>query len=191
MAVLRGHTSADTAVVVDDYPNGRFYRVKMRYWVEEATKGQYRGRQRLIHQSTNPRVAGEVERWFKPQRGQYSSWWMYLVQYENGHIDGVGFPVYLDGPSWTRFYNTGIWTHLTESERAGCVFMLDGYPQRSPNSWRDWHTMVDKVRDLGVPTLEEWKVINEGNYVNEDAYTALRRYLEAGGPDIRQENWWK
>lgn len=63
--ILRGHTSPETAYVVNDYPYGFTLRCKIRYWLEYR-KGHGT---RFCSQTTNPKVAGEV--WNKPKRGIY------------------------------------------------------------------------------------------------------------------------
>lgn len=46
--ILHGHTSHETAYVVDDYPYGRTVRCKIRYWIETAEKGANKGKQRIV-----------------------------------------------------------------------------------------------------------------------------------------------
>ncbi|WP_280404774.1 hypothetical protein [Nocardia brasiliensis] len=188
--VLRDRVDEDSAEVVEDYSWGshKNQHVTMRHWVETAASGRYKGQMRLVHQSTNPRRDNTV--WFKPQRGQYGNWFMFLVRYENGHVDGVGLSTYLTGERWVAFYNSGIWEFLNEKERGTIAYLLRRYNHGSPNAWADWHAKVDEVWALSIPTLDEWKGLNEGRYVNESDYEQLRTYLEMGGPDIRAAQWW-
>lgn len=62
---LTGHTTPETAYVVEDYPYGFTLRCKIRYWIE--TKTSYG--QRLCSQTTNPKKDYEV--WNKPKCGTY------------------------------------------------------------------------------------------------------------------------
>ena len=62
---LRGHTSPETAFVVDDYPYGFRLRTKIRYWVE--TKGKSGCGQRFCSQTLNPKTGA----WNKPKCGVY------------------------------------------------------------------------------------------------------------------------
>lgn len=56
MKILTGHTSPETAYVVQDYPYGFRLRCQIRYWLEfKAGKGV-----RLVSQTSNPKVAGLV-----------------------------------------------------------------------------------------------------------------------------------
>ncbi len=61
---LFGHTSEDTAYVVDDYPYGFRLRCQIRYWIETTKHGQ-----RFCSQTTNPKVAGV--KWNKPKKSTY------------------------------------------------------------------------------------------------------------------------
>lgn len=67
MKYLFGHTSPDTAYVIDDYPYGFRLRCKMRHWIETTPKQG----QRLVSQTTNPKVEGEV--WNKPKKSTYDA----------------------------------------------------------------------------------------------------------------------
>jgi hypothetical protein len=62
METLFGHTSEDTALVVDDYPYGRL-RTQIRYWIETVAK---RG-DRFVSQTLNPKTG----RWNKPKKSTY------------------------------------------------------------------------------------------------------------------------
>ncbi len=66
MKVLSGHTSQETAYVVDDYPYGFTLRCKIRYWLEYKKGHGYR----LVSQTTNPKKPYEV--WNKPKASTYA-----------------------------------------------------------------------------------------------------------------------
>ena len=59
---LIGHTSADTAYVVEDYPYGFRLRTKIRYYIETSRYGQ-----RFVSQTLNPQTG----RWNSPKAGTY------------------------------------------------------------------------------------------------------------------------
>jgi hypothetical protein len=61
---LYGHTSPETAYVVDDYPWGFRLRTTIRYWIE-SKKNQG---QRFVSQTINPKNG----LWCAPKRGTYS-----------------------------------------------------------------------------------------------------------------------
>src|SRR6188768_4491170 len=65
--VLTGHTSFETAYVVEDYPYGFRLRCKMAYWLETNPKHGMR----LMSRTTNPKKAGEV--WNKPKASTYAA----------------------------------------------------------------------------------------------------------------------
>lgn len=63
MKTLSGHTSPETAFVVDDYPYGFRLRTQIRYWLE-TKKGHG---QRFCSQTLNPKTGA----WNKPKAGTY------------------------------------------------------------------------------------------------------------------------
>ncbi len=64
--VLAGHTTQDTAYLVEDYPYGFRLRCKIRYWLEHKPKMGFR----LVSQTTDPKRPGEV--WNKPKASTYA-----------------------------------------------------------------------------------------------------------------------
>jgi len=58
-----GHTSEDTAYVVNNYPCGRRVRTRIRYWIETTAYGD-----RFCAQTLNPKTS----RWNAPKRGTYT-----------------------------------------------------------------------------------------------------------------------
>jgi hypothetical protein len=95
--VLHGHVSPETAHIVPDYPYGRVLRCKMRWWIETATKGASKGEQRVVQQTTNPKVVGR-EVWNKPKASTYSYLRLIFIDQENGHTmsDGLGLHAWWD-----------------------------------------------------------------------------------------------
>jgi hypothetical protein len=65
ITILKGHTSPDTAYVVDDYPYGFCLRCKIRYWLAVHPKLGVR----LMSQTSNPKKPGLV--WNKPKASTY------------------------------------------------------------------------------------------------------------------------
>ena len=80
MEDLKGHTSAETAYVVDDYPYGFRLRCKIRYWLEYNPKLGFR----FWSQTTNPKVAGE--RWNKPKASTYARGIAVMYLNEEDHV---------------------------------------------------------------------------------------------------------
>lgn len=78
---LFGHTSPETAYVVDDYPWGFRLRTKVRYWIE--TNDKKNGGQRFAKQTMNPKNGT----WCKPKYSTYSPI-MIMFTDENGHVHG-------------------------------------------------------------------------------------------------------
>ena len=63
-STLHGHTSPESAYVVNDYPYGFRLKTQIRYWIE--TKKGYG--QRFCSQTLNPKTG----RWNKPKAGTYN-----------------------------------------------------------------------------------------------------------------------
>jgi hypothetical protein len=102
--VLHGHTSPDRAFVADDYPYGYQLRCKKRYWIELALKGQKRGQQRPMEQTTNPK-RGDV--WNKPHAGVYRDFlFMYLDTLGHVQFDGLFITA---GPAAWHYAAAGWW----------------------------------------------------------------------------------
>lgn len=107
--VLSGHTSAETAYVVEDYPYGFRLRCKMRYWIEtKAKQGQ-----RVVTQTTNPKVAGEV--WNKPKASTYSNLRVLYRNNDNGHIENAALSFYAPLEEIVQFEH--VYAPAVESER--------------------------------------------------------------------------
>ncbi len=66
MDFLTGHTTPETAYVVEDYPYGFRLRCKIRYWLEFNAKHGFR----FVSQTTDPRRSTEV--WNKPKPSTYA-----------------------------------------------------------------------------------------------------------------------
>jgi len=85
--VLQGHTTAETAYVVDDYPYGFRLRCKIRYWLEYAPKKGFR----LCSQTTNPKLA--YEKWNAPKKSTYLLLAVMGLD-EEGHVSWTGVSPY-------------------------------------------------------------------------------------------------
>lgn len=90
LETLNGHTSEDTAFVVNDYPYGFRIRTQIRYWIE-TKKGHG---QRFVSQTLNPKTG----RWNKPKAGTYSVLIVMVRNPENGHVGTVG----LQSGGWSK-----------------------------------------------------------------------------------------
>lgn len=172
MKLLTGHTSPETAYVVDDYPYGRTLRCKIRYWVETADKGAAKGQQRLARQTTNPKQDGEV--WNKPKRGTYSrAVYMYLNP-DNDHVEWTGFGEFGLSPAGdARIQLMGL---IEQMEPADQRFYstFKKLSQRRQEDWGRWSKLLtviaDHYRETGeVPDPSETLVRGCG-YVPDHQY---------------------
>ena len=113
--VLHGHTSADTAYTVDDYPYGFQLRCKIRYWVETGAKGASKGRQRFVSQTTNPKRVGEV--WNKPKASTYSLLVFLFLDAED-HVHAFHVSDYgVEPESDALIRLMGIYEQMSEADR--------------------------------------------------------------------------
>jgi hypothetical protein len=85
MKILTGHTSMETAYVVDDYPYGYTLRCKIRYWLEHNGRRGFR----LCSQTTNPMKLATAK-WNKPKKSTYCQFGvMYLDEQDHVHWSGM------------------------------------------------------------------------------------------------------
>lgn len=139
---LTGHTDADSAYLVEDYPYGRRLRCQIRYWIETAIKGSAKGQQRFVSQTTDPRREGTV--WNKPHPSTYAQ---IAVMYLDGkgHVHWHGIPFWIDGPEDVRTREMGIYDAFTDDQRKLYDGMLRLARKASPNSWADWEANVARL----------------------------------------------
>ena len=76
---LYGHTSPESAYVVEDYPWGFRLRTTIRYWIE--TKEAKNGGQRFCSQTINPKTG----KWCEPKKSTYSHVILMFLD-ENEHV---------------------------------------------------------------------------------------------------------
>ena len=84
-----GHTSPETAYLVEDYPYGFRLRTQIRYWIETTKNGD-----RFCSQTKNPKVSYEL--WNKPKKSTYSAVGVMFLD-ENNHVKWTGFSL-----GWTK-----------------------------------------------------------------------------------------
>lgn len=107
--ILSGHIDEATAYVVDDYPYSFRLRCTIRYWIESHPK---RG-DRLVSQTTNPKVAGEV--WNKPKKSTYSPIGV-MTRNGEGHIGWTGLGLWPSAERMAEFRSLSI-GHLTGAQQ--------------------------------------------------------------------------
>lgn len=104
MNILIGHTSPETAYVVDDYPYGFRLRCKIRYWLEYHAKRGFR----FVSQTTNPK-RGNV--WNKPKASTYCRFGGCMYLDDAGHVQWAGLTEYCSGAeaqAWRDTYGAGV-----------------------------------------------------------------------------------
>lgn len=104
MQILKGHTSPETAYLVDDYPYGFRLRCKMRYWLEFHPRRGFR----LISQTTNPK-RGNI--WNKPKASTYSRFGGCMYLNAENHVEWSGLTEYCSGAeakTWQDTFGAGV-----------------------------------------------------------------------------------
>lgn len=91
---MYGHTSEDTAYVVDDYPYGYTLRTQIRYWLETTNHGD-----RFVSQTLNPKTG----RWNKPKKSTYVEVGLMFRDPESGHIEWTGARHHADN-DWLHIF---------------------------------------------------------------------------------------
>jgi hypothetical protein len=172
--LLSGRVSPETAYLVEDYPYGRRLRCRVRYWIDTPTAGAYRGAQRLLHQTTDPRRPGQP--WNKPRGSTYAlRTWMYLD--DQDHMQHTGLSPYGLDPhrdAWLRL--TGVYQQLNDEDRDIYDTLL-GASRTSPEPWQWWEdTIAFLAQHLAThgqpPPVHNGFVQRDGQpfYIGEDAY---------------------
>jgi hypothetical protein len=105
MQILKGHTSKETAYIVNDYPYGFRLRCKIRHWLEHHPKKGTR----FFSQTTNPKRP--VETWNTPKAStfQYVAGCMFIN--EEGHVTWTALNEYNsleDCRLWFERYQEGL-----------------------------------------------------------------------------------
>ncbi len=174
LVLLTGHTSPETAYLVEDYPYGYRLRCQIRYWVETAVKGAKKGQMRFMSQTTNPKRAELV--WNAPKGSTYSAM-VWMVQRPNGHIGWEGISEYGLNPEHdAQLHITGLYDQLTPGDRV----IYDAavrLAKRWPDSWERWEAAVSLLArllatDPTVPELHNGSLRHEGQsvYIGDSAY---------------------
>lgn len=196
VTVLHGHVSPETAYLVNDYPYGRTLRCQMRYWLQTATKGQYRGQTRLMRQSTNPKRGDALN---PPKAwGQYSHFMvMYLdptQQNRQGedYVRTMACGFWLSPTFHARMTLTGALQQLTDEQRARYTTLLNiSQGEANKRSWAEWDTLLGAVRQHVAEHRQPPQRTDNGimldRYVAEDAYllavACVVAETAAGGAD--------
>ena len=97
---LYGHTSAETAYLVADYPYSFRLRCRIRYWIEyKAGKGF-----RFCQQTENPKTS--PPKWNAPKQSTYTETAACLYLDKEGHVHWTGLGQYSEEPKILEFICT-------------------------------------------------------------------------------------
>ncbi|WP_026423575.1 hypothetical protein [Actinokineospora inagensis] len=119
--ILRGHTSPDTAYLVDDYPYGRTLRCQIRYWVENGKRGKHRRLQRFMSQTTDPQR--DYLYWNNPKASTYTELVVMFLNSEE-HVRSFHVSEHITPVADARFRLMGLYDQLDEGTRARYDLLL-------------------------------------------------------------------
>lgn len=157
--LLLGHTSPETAYVVEDYPYGFRLRCKIRYWIETAQKGAKKGQQRFMSQTTNPKKIGMGEVWNKPKASTYyMQAWLYLDG--DSHVQHTGVGMWVTPEQYDRYRLNGVYDQMPENDRK-VYNVLTKIAQRDAISWQRWSETID-IYVEAIKTTGEPPVMDNG-----------------------------
>jgi hypothetical protein len=162
--ILRGHTSPETAYVVNDYPYGSRLRCKIRYWLEKRHGRGYR----LMSQTSNPKVAGEV--WNKPKASNYRLGLCFMFLDERGHVQWTCQNAFtLAGKKFVEFANC--WSdQFNDDERLLLVLIEKLSRQINPNSWAEYDA---EVAAAAAPKVKNFTVASVSSNENSFGLTGV------------------
>jgi hypothetical protein len=131
---LYGHTSPETAYMVDDYPYGRTLRCRIRYWLESGGKKGFR----FVSQTEEPRT----KRWNNPKKSTYAS---------------LAAAMYLDEQ------NHCVWRALSEYDKGSQVLdFVKDFPHADFSLLKPYAAKKIKYLELLSGGKIEWRVTVNG-----------------------------
>lgn len=99
MKILSGHTTQETAYLVEDYPYGFTLRCKIRFWLEFKKGHGYR----LVSQTTNPKKSSQFhEIWNKAKASTYMPIGVMFLDDDN-HVQWTGIGVWAGAEKLQEF----------------------------------------------------------------------------------------
>lgn len=111
---MYGHTSEDTAFLVDDYPYGFRLRTQIRYWIETTKRGD-----RFCSQTLNPKTG----RWNKPKKSTYCDVMVMFTEPETGHISHTAVSTYSD-VEWLETFRSITEGHLSDAQKKSLAYLF-------------------------------------------------------------------
>lgn len=154
---LSGHTSPETAYVVEDYPYGFRLRCKIRYWLEYVPGKGFR----FWSQTSNPKRGNT---WNKPKASTYSRFGGCMFKNdETGHISWSGLSEYDNVKTCAAFlenYGDTMPEHAREFLRHWVArklayeqAKLDGQVKITVTT-QQYSPLTEGMRPVGTPTSE-------------------------------------
>lgn len=111
--ILNGHTSQETAYLVNDHPYGPGLRCRIRYWLETAIGGEKKGATRFMEQTTDPEAIEES--WDKPWASIYQRGLVLMYLDEKSHVQWITLN---DHSDTEQLEAAKAWQGLSDEQRA-------------------------------------------------------------------------
>jgi hypothetical protein len=161
---LHGHTSAETAYLVADYPYGRKVRCRIRYWLESDPKRGFR----FVSQTEHP----TRKVWNAPKKSTYMLLAACMFLDEVGHVQWAGLSEYDDHARVRAFIDRFPGADLS-SLRPWCLQKAAFYKAYAKRDADVWTVNGKEDRRPVFPAETERRV------ADAEAWTALFRSLPA------------
>lgn len=158
VTVLTGHTDAETAYMVEDYPYSFRLRCKIRYWIETCErKGANEGKQRFVSQTSNPKAGGI---WNKPKASTYNEIKVLYLD-GDGHVQAHGVSFWIDGPADARARHMGVYDALTDVQRKRYDALVSLSYKVNPTSWGEWSETITALAEHIAATGDDPILVNQ------------------------------
>ncbi len=147
---LYGHTSMETAYLVNDYPYGRTLRCRIRYWLESDGKRGFR----FVSQTEDPRNG----RWNNPKKSTYAI---------------LGANMYLDEKTYVQ------WAQLSEYSKTSEVLdFVKNFPHTDMSRLKVFVPAKMRFLEDMISGKRVWHVNNVPKPPTEYELGEYRRELE-------------
>ena len=128
--ILSGHTSPETAYLVDDYPYGFRLRCSIRYWLEYA----YNKGCRIVSQTSNPKLPGTV--WNKPKASTYTAFAVLILD-DQKHVSTATLNLY-STPAYIAEFRAACAGCLSASEQCALDNLEKNARLLNKPAWVAW-----------------------------------------------------
>lgn len=177
LVLLRGHLNAETAALVEDYPYGSL-RCQKRYWVERATKGAGKGKERPMTQTSNPKTGNTWQN--KPKAGIFCDRVFLYRDTRNNYLHF--WHLSFNGPdNFIRFIASGLYQQLNDEELTDLGNLINFDRKYNGRSWREYENNLVRVSEAAkVHGLDNPELYALGGFADALPETSERDGTKGG-----------